>query len=600
MPTRAQSPGVLAAAIAHAMMTGATYGATITVDSASDDGSGCTLRKALQAANDDSQLEGCDEGDGQDTIVFAPALYGATIALTAGRLNISTALDIIGPGPTNLTITANGGSQIFSISNDTVTTASVGLTGLTIEGGSANFAGGGIFNEEDLTLNDCIISNNLAGSGAGLFSRLGSATVTNTSFSANVASTSGGAIQNEASMSLSDSTISGNSASFSGAGIYNNGTLFIHSTQVTSNTASSSGSPLLRGGGIFNSQYGALDMRFSQVTGNRAGNGGGLFNAGELTVRHSALSANFGYNGGGIQIRDGIATLTDTQISDHTEGGRGGGIHLFEGQLHIVGSTLSGNSVLNDGGAVYHDRGTLKINRTTFQHNTARVGGGISTRGSGSFGPALADINYSTFANNTATYRGGGLYASNNDRLTIRNSTFSGNQAVEIGGGMELLGGGTSTLTNTTITGNSAGIYGGGLANGLLTITDLVNTIIANSVDGGDCIAVDNDDIQHVNDLIEDGGCPSPVGNPTLIVDPQLGPLADNGGPTLTHALLPDSPAIDAGHINSCNLSDPSRDQRGAPRSVDGNNDGQTACDIGAVEFGSDPPPDEIFSDGFE
>jgi len=120
--------------------------------------------------------------------------------------------------------------------------------------------------------------------------------------------------------------------------------------------------------------------------------------------------------------------------------------------------------------------------------------------------------------------------------------------------------------------------------------TSWVNTVIAGnglgSCDPGNGVA------GGIYSLSSDNSCPNPATSPAaaglIIADPLLGPLADNGGPTLTHALLSGSPAIDAAHPDGC----PSVDQRGAPRPVDGNGDGVAACDIGSYEAGTAAPPE--------
>lgn len=87
--------------------------------------------------------------------------------------------------------------------------------------------------------------------------------------------------------------------------------------------------------------------------------------------------------------------------------------------------------------------------------------------------------------------------------------------------------------------------------------------------------------------MLEDGDtCDlDPVLNDLINTNPLLAPLADNGGPTLTHALLTGSPAIDSGP-NAAAVC-PATDQRGAPRPMDGDGDGQAVCDIGAFEYGA-------------
>jgi hypothetical protein len=133
---------------------------------------------------------------------------------------------------------------------------------------------------------------------------------------------------------------------------------------------------------------------------------------------------------------------------------------------------------------------------------------------------------------------GGGL--SNLGTLTLAHSTVSGNIAAEGGG---LSNEGTLTLTQSTVRGNRAA-WGGGLSNlGTLAVT---NSIVASQSDGGDCRHAGSWAVHtHGYNLDTDGSCQltAPTDRPST--DPRLGPLQDNGGPTLTHALLPGSPALD-------------------------------------------------------
>ena len=157
--------------------------------------------------------------------------------------------------------------------------------------------------------------------------------------------------------------------------------------------------------------------------------------------------------------------------------------------------------------------------------------------------------------------------------LTIANSTISGNSAASHGGGIEN-GSALPTqtqliITNSTIIGNSAAV-GGGVRN--LGTAKLTNTIIANSPSGGDCSGGIITSLGH--NLDSDGTCGLGAAGDISGVNPLLGPLADNGGPTFTHALLPGSPATDAGDNAACLDSD----QRGVTRPQG------SVCDIGAYE----------------
>ncbi len=187
----------------------------------------------------------------------------------------------------------------------------------------------------------------------------------------------------------------------------------------------------------------------------------------------------------------------------------------------------------------------------------------------------------STVSGNSGT----GIY--NADLANITNSTVSGNTAVE-GGGLSSCG--TTNLYNSTISDNAAGSGGGIIIVGDITpigchgAVTASHTIIANSENGGDCLleiiegpwAASFTDGGH--NIVEDGAC---IAAPTSHSgDPKLGPLVYNEGATLTHALLPNSPAIDARDTAAC----PATDQRGRPRPEDGDEDGVAVCDIRSYE----------------
>jgi predicted outer membrane repeat protein len=242
--------------------------------------------------------------------------------------------------------------------------------------------------------------------------------------------------------------------------------------------------------------------------------------------------------------------------------------------------------------------GVLFISDSLFQENHAGSSAGAVW--------AEATNNWiggSTFISNTAQEYGGALISIN--PLSMARTTFSGNSAEKSGGGLEVLG--LATLINSTVSGNTAG-YGGGISlvdNGVLNLNRVtvshniaitagggisltagstayvLSTIIANNV-GDDCAGRNYfNDLRY--NLIEDGSC---ITDSTSISgDPNLGPLADNGGnsgigyPLLTHALLPGSPAVD--HVpngqNSCGSAGVT-DQRGVTRPQG------SGCDIGAFE----------------
>jgi len=219
-----------------------------------------------------------------------------------------------------------------------------------------------------------------------------------------------------------------------------------------------------------------------------------------------------------------------------------------------------------DGGGIFNN-GDLILKNTTITNSSA----GDGTSGGGN---------------------GGGI-ANQFGTVTLINSTISGNSTGRIIGQLPTIlsgrGGGISNwagevmLFNSTITNNSASTgNGGGIENSAGSVS-LVNSILADQLSGEDCLG---QLVSAGHNLDSDGTCNLTQPNDLPNTDPVLGPLADNGGPTETHALLRGSPAIDAGEVV---CTDPdgaplTTDQRGEPRPVDGNGDSITACDIGAFE----------------
>ena len=173
--------------------------------------------------------------------------------------------------------------------------------------------------------------------------------------------------------------------------------------------------------------------------------------------------------------------------------------------------------------------------------------------------------------------RGGGMYNEYNSSPSLSNVTLSGNSATYNGGGMSNYQSSPS-LSNVTFSGNSA-YYGGGMYNYQSSPT-VTNSILW----GNNPEQIYNDSLSSVTVTysdVQDGY----TGTGNIDANPLLGPLADNGGFTQTHALGKGSPAIDAGDPAPSNC--PATDQRGFPRPIDGNGDGDPICDMGAYEYNS-------------
>ena len=332
------------------------------------------------------------------------------------------------------------------------------------------------------------------------------------------------------------------------------------------------------------------------------GSGGGIDNSGTLSITNSTFSGNSAHGGA---LGGGYPS--------------GGGLNN-SGTLSISNSTFSGNSAnggaLGDGngsGGGIDNSGTLSVTNSTFSNNSATGGGGVVVGGNGSGGgidnSGTLSVTNSTFSDNSATGGGtriGGLAGygggiDNSGTLSVTNSTFSGNSANGGIGGMSNFGSGYGggidnsgplSITDSTLSGNSAneGVFGvvtptpgsgGGIAIMGTENSEAVsiNSIFQNSQGGNVYVGVGTPFGSGIfrssgHNLFSDA--PDFSVDPTDLVntDPLLGPLADNGGPTFTQALLPGSPAIDAG----APVSGVSTDQRGVPRPQ------VTAPDIGAFE----------------
>jgi CSLREA domain-containing protein len=303
-------------------------------------------------------------------------------------------------------------------------------------------------------------------------------------------------------------------------------------------------------------------------------NSGTIIAISSLTIGNgNAGGGSFPTNSGGGILNSGSLTLVNSVISGNAATGSGGGIYVDQGTLSSDTSVITGNNAAS--GAGISNQGTTTINQTTVSGNTAVGSGGGIANSSGGNQSSVLTVNNSTISNNSSQGgNGGGIF--NIGQASASNSTISSNTA-GTGGGISNAN--PMTLTSVTISGNTGTGQGGGIYNpGIGTLT-FTNTIIAgnNSPSGPDgnganFISQDYNLIGNTSGAQINGTTAHNITN----VNALLGPLANNGGPTLTHSLLPGSPAIDAGNTSALITY-----QRGAGfnRAADGDGDGNATVD---------------------
>ncbi len=560
--------------------------ATFTVTKLADTSDGvcdadCSLREAITAAN---------SVPGNDIIAVTPGVTG-TIELKDALPDFTSNITLNGPGAGVLTVARSTNPstplfRVFTIGSGFV----VNIARLTISNGSVTGSGvgaafgGGISNNGTLNLTSCAINNNVAAGSDG-------ATV-----GAKGSDAQGGAIFNNANLTLVSCTLSDNSA-----------------TGGNGNTTGNGGAAL--GGAIYSISDGisVTDCTFGGNTaqGGDGANGGvaqggAIRIDGNLSLTRSTLNANSatgGFNadgqGGAIYNTNGAGTYASCTLSNNIARGsddgvaQGGGIRS-DANLVVTKSSLRGNSAEGgdnsgqggaaSGGGIYNSA-TLKVISSTLNDNAANGG----NSGNGSQGGAGL---------------GGGIYNSSVAILTLTNSTLSSNDTlggtssgsagIGRGGGLFMqgstTGGGQATVVSATIVGNTAG-DGGGILNSSGTLT-LNNTIVALNT------GTPNPDVRGAVNAsskfnligigtagltgITNGTNGNQIGTAASPIDPLVGALQSNGGPTQTHGLLPGSPAIDQGKAFTV------VDQRGEDRPFDyatiANAVGGDGSDIGAFE----------------
>jgi CSLREA domain-containing protein len=424
----------------------------------------CTLRAAIQQAQAASP--------GADTILITAT---GTITLTDNLPSITETLVISGPGSGSLTVDGADSHRHFQIASG----VEVEISGLTLADGKAQNggywteAGGAIYNEGVLTLNDLtILGGSAAGVGGAVYNALGSIAI----------------IQNGSRIGAPGEP---NVAGWGGGGIFNEGTLAITGT-VSYNAAD-------RGGGICNFPDGTATI------------------VGDISHNEARLTTG-GASGGGILNYQGMVIIRNSSIAYNHTYGSGGGIDNVVGSrdhLTMTNSTVSSNSANYDGGGIRNYRNIVMLTNNTIAQNVADH----DQNGSGD---------------------GGGIYYARGDYGVISSTN--------------------NVLANNLDQSGQRDCFYDPVYSA--TITSQGYNLVENP---GNCVFTATGDITGA--------------------DPLLGPLQDNGGDTLTHALLPGSPAIDQG---SCR--DTSADQRGRPRPVDVPNipNADDGCDIGAYEYAPD------------
>ena len=594
---------------------------------------GCALTHSQQKSPEPTQVSNLEDNNrpgslryaikkapAGSTITFDAKLRG-TLLLTSGDLNLAKNLTIRGPRAGMISISSGkSGDRVHVVPGVTVA-----ISGLTFK--DSNTSTGFIDNEGRLTLTSSTVSGNTAtgdDAGGGITND-GMLTLSNSTVSDNTTTGStnaSGGISNESggTLTLHNSTISGNMAgpnSTGVGGIYNNGKLMISNSTVSGNRSTVVS-------GINNDKNGTLMISNSTISGNTAG--GGIFNSGMLMISNSTISGN---TGSGITNFEATLTLSNSTVSGNTNFCGGGGIDN-NGTLTIINSTISGNTAPaqaihpgsngcgpNDGsggGILNETQGMLMLSNSTISGNTANYdGGGILNNAQGTL--MLSNI---TISGNTAG-DGGGI--SNFGTLTLSNSTISGNSAKD-GGGVSIQSSiapdSTRTIahvdlifstiySNTAHSSSDIAIEDVAFDSNLNSkaITQISQVKIGNSIVTGDPAHPGPDIVGMLTssgyNLFQDnsGATFDPATNKQHGTDKTLSVndlsnlftapvgLRKNGGPTMTYALAPGSPAIDAIPLQYCQVKDIFNsqlgmytDQRGVKR-PDGN---EQFCDSGAYE----------------
>jgi hypothetical protein len=498
-----------------------------------------TLPSVLTVLNNndsgrDSLRDALSRAVNGDVINFDEGLAGSTITLTSGELTVAADVSIEGLGADQLTVSGDFASRVFTVAPGV--TAS--LSGLRIARGADGGKGGGVWNRGTLSVDDCTIELNSAGAG--------------------------GAVGNDGILTLDHDTLRFNSAN-EGGGLYDSPFL----SRATVSATGFFGNHASSGGAVAAELFSQASLDGCTFLGNVANFGGGVFND-QAVVRVSAstfavnATPASGAGGAVAMIFAGTTTIDGCTFAANSAGG--GGAVLNEGtetsQFQISDSTFIRNTA-TDGGAIFSGLwagvgngpfGTVAVRRCTFSGNSANVGGAIFN------GVAVLAIADSTLDHNQATTKGGGAVsnqgadASHPGVLTVTTSTLFGNSAALDGGAISNGPYGDLTVESATIDGNTADASGGGIFLSPLSAAArvhnaliAVNTASAGGADVSGAVQSQGYNLIGVSDGSTGWAETDLLGTAADPIDPMLGELQDNGGPTFTQALLPGGPAIAAG-----------------------------------------------------
>jgi len=547
--TASLAGGVMASDVAAAS-TSFTYRVVTTLDAREAHAAGgrcadaagqCTLRAAIEAAD--------ARPAGSTVRIVVPAgvycLRLGTLTVGAGGGTALT-VDIDGSGPAHTVITANHHFGVMVVGPSAMVT----VERLTITGGNAGNSGygGGVLSAGTLTLFDVELTGNRAAAGGGVANAGGSLVVTGSRIEGNNGGPyGGGGVQNGGPANLP-------------------GSVRIVSSVIADNVTTN------EGGGIFSGQNGrppgpagrarAIARRCPAAVCRvaPAPTAAGL----TLTVIDSDVVGNIGTNGGGGIAAEGQSDVIGSQVGDNSAGDAVGG-GLFDIGL-VRDSMLYGNSASSGGAVEVFPSVRTTIETSTLSGNhAAAYGGAIDESGS-------VVVDRSTLVANTSggpfLGEGAAVILQGGAELRLTNSTVTGNTTRPAGGGAIFNYGGAATLAYDTLSDNSTSLTGGGYTTATATIFSAAKSQAACAVSVHETAGFNLD---------SDHSCGLALATDQSGTNPMLGPLAHNGGPTETEALLPGSPAIDGGGLPAT-AGCPPVDQRGASRPFG------PACDVGAYE----------------